>query len=126
MRSHPSRAGADARPPAPLDATLHVILARCRRGAYAAERDAADLDRESTIADIMTGQVEGVERVIALNPAEAWARDVTEDVAIEIARRIGRAGDRAPIRPDLRDFIERHAGLDFARGLAVAEPAFCG
>src|ERR1700721_2861936 len=110
----------------PLDATLHMIIARHRNGAFAAERNASDLDLESTIADIMTGQIENVERVIAFNPAEAWSREVTEDIAIEIANRIGR--DRgmngAPIQPALRDFIEEHAGLDYARGLAVAEREF--
>jgi hypothetical protein len=116
-----------ARAPAahlPLDATLHMVIARHRRGAYAAERDVAALDRETTIADIMTGEVADVERVIALNPAEAWAREVTEDIAIEIARRLGRRTAPQPIDPALRDFIERHAGLALARGLGVAEPAF--
>ena len=117
----PARRPADHRP---LDATLHMIIARHRRGAYAAERDVAALDRETTIADIMAGEVADVERVIALNPAEAWAREVTEDIAIEIAQRIGRRQAPLPIDPALRDFIERHAGLEFARGLAVAEPAF--
>ena len=51
--------------PGPPDATLHMIIARHRRGAYAAERDVGDLGREATIADIMNGQVEDVEQVIA-------------------------------------------------------------
>ena len=110
--------------PGPLDVTLHLIIARHHDGAYAAERDVAALDFESTVADIMAGQIEEVERVIALNPAEAWAREVTEDIAIEIARRIGRQNGSRPIQPGLRDFIEQHAGLEFARGLALTEPAF--
>jgi hypothetical protein len=112
----------------PLDATLHMIIARHRNGAFAAEREVNDLDLETTIADIMSGQVEDVERVIAFNPAEAWSREVTEDIAIEIANRIGRCrrqgSAQSPIRPALRDFIEEHAGIHYARGLAVAEPAF--
>jgi hypothetical protein len=101
-----------------------MIIARHRAGAFAAERDVDDLGLESTIADIMAGQVADVERVIAFNPAEAWSRDATEDIAIEIARRIGRAKSCEPIAPALRDFIETHAGLDFARGLAVDERTF--
>jgi hypothetical protein len=104
----------------PLDATLHMIIARNGRAAFAAERNVSDLGLESTIADIMAGQVEDVERVIAFNPAEAWSRDATEDIAIEIANRIG----HDPIAPALRDFIETHAGLDYTRGLRVTERAF--
>jgi hypothetical protein len=72
----------------------------------------------------MAGQVEDVERVIAFNPAEAWSRDATEDIAIEIARRIGRATACEPIARALRDFIETHAGADYARGLAVEDRTF--
>ena len=106
--------------PGPPDTTLHMIIARHRRGAYAAERDVGDLGREATIADIMNGQVEDVERVLAFNPAECWSRDATEDIAIEIANRIG----NGPIRAAVRDFIEAHAGLEYTRGLLVAEPTF--
>jgi hypothetical protein len=106
----------------PLDLTLHMIIARHRNGAFAAERDVGDLGLESTIADIMAGQVEDVERVIAFNPTEAWSRDATEDIAIEIAHRVGQT--TGPIQPALRDFIETHAGPDFARGLAVVERVF--
>jgi len=106
---------------AALDVTLYMIIARHRNGAFAAERSVSDLGLESTIGDIMSGEVEDVERVIAFNPAEAWSRDATEDIAIEIARRIGPAG---PIHPALRDFIETHAGPDHARGLAVIERVF--
>jgi hypothetical protein len=113
-----------AAPTAPPDATLHMIIARHRTGAFAAERAVDDLGRESTIADIMAGQVEDVERVIAFNPAEAWSHDATEDIAIEIARRLGRAKAPGPVAPALRDFIATHAGEEFARGLAVIERAF--
>ena len=106
--------------PACPDATLHMIIARHRRGAYAAERDVGDLSLEATIADIISGQVEDVERVIAFNPAECWSRDATEDIAIEIANRVGRESVRAAVR----DFIETHAGLDYARGLELAERTF--
>jgi hypothetical protein len=106
--------------PGPPDATLHMVIARHRQGAYAAERDVDDLGLEATIADIMSGQVEDVERIIAFNPAECWSRDATEDIAIEIANRVG----QGPIRASVRDFIEAHAGLDYTHGLAVAERTF--
>jgi hypothetical protein len=106
--------------PAPPDTTLHMIIARNGKVAYAAERVVDDLGLEATIADIMSGQVDDIERVIAFNPAECWSRDATEDIAMEIANRIG----QTPIRPALRDFIEMHAGLDYTLGFAVAERTF--
>jgi hypothetical protein len=88
---------------------------------YFAERDLADAcDRATTIRDIATGQVEGVVRVYAFNPVEHTADDVTEEIAIAIANAAG----SEPITAGLRDFIEEHAGLDYARGLAVADRAF--
>jgi len=106
--------------PGTPDTTLHMIIARHGKVAYAAERVVDDLGFEATIADIMNGQVEDIERIIAFNPAECWSRDATEDIAIEIANRIG----QTPIRPALRDFIETHAGLDYTRGVAIAERTF--
>ena len=120
----PPRSALRSVPLVPPDATLHMIIARHRAGAFSAERDVDDLGLETTIADIMAGQIADVERVIAFNPAEAWSRDATEDIAIEIARRIGRARAGEPIAPALRDFIETHAGADYARGLAVDERTF--
>jgi hypothetical protein len=46
--------------------------------------------------------------VIALNTTEGWSRDVSEDVAIELADRIVIDGRDTP--PWLEDFIERHRG----------------
>ena len=120
----PPRSALRSVPLVPPDATLHMIIARHRAGAFSAERDVDDLGLETTIADIMAGQIADVERVIAFNPAEAWSRDATEDIAIEIARRIGRAKAGEPIAPALRDFIETHAGADFAHGLTVEERTF--
>src|SRR6266850_164040 len=113
-----ARRGPMRHPPLPRtpDATLHMIIARHGTTAYAAERVVDDLGLEATIADIMNGQVEDIERVIALNPAECWSRDATEDIAIEIANRVG----QGPIRASVRDFIEAHAGLDYTHGAGVA------
>ena len=83
--------------------------------------DLADAcDRATTIRDIATGQVEGVVRVFAFNPVEHTADDVTEEIAIAIANGAG----TEPITVALRDFIETHAGLDYARGLAIADRSF--
>jgi len=103
------------------DVTHYAILCATRDVAYFVERTLEDAaSRETTIADIMAGQVTGVEKVLAFNCAEHIADDVTEEIAIEIANRCG----AEPISPVLHAFIEVHAGPAFARGLAIAERSF--
>src|SRR5690348_686535 len=98
------------------DVTHYTILCAHRGLGFFAERELeASASREATIADIMAGQVEGVEKVFAFNPAEHIADDVTEEIAVEIANRLDPA---ASIRLELRDFIEANAGLAYARGFA--------
>jgi hypothetical protein len=105
-----------------LDVTHYAILCIHKGLGFFAERPLeASASREAAIADIMAGQVEGVAKVFCFNPAEHIADDVTEEIAVEIANRLDPA---APIRPELRDFIEANAGLAAARGLAVDDPSF--
>ena len=104
------------------DVTHYAILCVDRGLAWFAERRLADCAcRETTIRDIMSGEVECVEKVIAFNPAEHTADDVTADIAVAIARRLDA---NEGVRPELLDFVETHAGLAFTRGLRRAEPAF--
>jgi hypothetical protein len=81
----------------------------------------AACSRDAVIRDIADGQVEGVARVFAFNPAEHVADDVTEEIAIALARR---CPPGEPITPAVRDFIEANAGLAYARGLAVEDRTF--
>ena len=104
------------------DVTHYAILCVHRGLGFFAERSLeASASREAAIADIMAGQVEGVERVFAFNPAEHIADDVTEEIALAIASRLDPA---SPIRPELRDFLEANAGLDTVRGLSVDDRSF--
>jgi len=104
------------------DVTHYAILCVDRSLAWLAERRLDDsVSRETTIRDIMSGEVECVEKVIAFNCAEHTADDVTADIAIAIARRLDPAES---VRPALLDFIESHAGLAFTRGLRRMEPSF--
>jgi hypothetical protein len=104
------------------DVTHYAILCVDRGLAWFAERRLEDgASREITIRDIMRGEVECVEKVIAFNPAEHTADDVTADIAAAIARRLD---PTESVRPELLDFVEANAGLAFTRGLRRAEPAF--
>lgn len=104
------------------DVTTYAILCLNKGISYYVERALEDsCSREQTIRDIRIGQVECVAKVFAFNPIEHTADDVTEEIAVEIARGLD-PGE--PISPELRDFIEHAAGLEMARGLRVYDPTF--
>src|ERR1700676_2323780 len=63
----------------------------------AAEAAEADATLESIIDDLLTGQFNNPLRVVAFNTSEGWSRDVSEDVAREVLRRL--AGHRLAASP---------------------------
>lgn len=80
------------------------------------------LAEAAVIADIMAGSLDGqVDKVDRYDTDEHTADNITEDIAISIARHYV-IGDL--IRPDLADFIEKHAGLQYTRGLRRDERTF--
>lgn len=96
------------------DADLFVIeadiVAQGRRERYFAERDAARTNRRDTLTDIVTGQIARVRRVLSFNPAEGWARDVSEDMARDALR--AALENRQGVPDHLMDFLEEHLGCD--------------
>ncbi len=70
--------------------------------------DVEQADLETVITDLMSGQYSDPVRVVAFNTAEHWADDVSQDVALEIQRRLDLAGDELP--SSIEAFIEMHAG----------------
>ena len=94
-----------------LDRSFFAILCRNARADFLAERSLADTtSRAETIADILNGQVEDVQRVIEFNPVEGTARDASEDIAREIAGLLTEQVGRR----DLRDFLEEQLGVGTA------------
>jgi hypothetical protein len=63
-------------------------------------------DRETVIADLLEGQYSEPVRIVAFNTAERWSRDVSEDIAGELARRSALKGDEPPSA--LEGFLDRH------------------
>jgi hypothetical protein len=61
-----------------------------------AETDVAEADLETTINDLVSGQHKEPVRVVAFNTAEHWSEDASEDIAREIMRRLGVAGQALP------------------------------
>jgi hypothetical protein len=82
----------------------------CVGVAHASELD--PLDR------LMSGQHNDPLRVVAFNTTERWSEDLSQDVAREIMRRLGLAGDDVP--SSLESFIDRHLGSDRQLTLRLA------
>jgi len=79
-----------------------------RLGRVWPETDEERTDREIVITDLMTGQYSNPVRVVAFNTAEGWSRDMSEEIADELARWYAEQDREVP--PILGDFIERHGG----------------
>ena len=93
------------------DQTVYLVLndfGPLGRAYCEASEDRSDL--ETPISDLMTGQYENPARVVAFNTAERWSKDVSEDIAREIMRRVGLAGDALP--SSLEAFVDQHLGPD--------------
>ncbi len=97
------------------DTTLHVVECAFGRVRYLKEMDLADADQETVVRDLLAGQFDAPLRVIAFNPDEGWARDVSEDIAREVVLRTWREGDT--LVHGVRAFCERQG---VALPLAVA------
>ena len=95
--------------PTDHDQTIYLVVNNFRHlGTAFTETDVEQADIETVITDLMSGQYSDPIRVVAFNTAEHWADDVSQDVALEIQRRVDLAGDELP--PSIEAFVETHAG----------------
>ena len=67
--------------------------------------DVGDTDRSTLIRHLLEGQYMSPVRIVAFNTAEGWSRDVTEDIAAELAQA---CADRGEMPPSIADFIADH------------------
>lgn len=72
------------------------------------ETDVRRADLEAVIMDMLEGQYSDPVRVIGINTAEGWSRDVSADVAQEIRYRCDLQMRDVPFY--LENFVERHEG----------------
>ena len=47
------------------------------------ETDPSQADRQTVLSDLLSGQYERPLRIVAFNPTEGWALDVTAEIAAE-------------------------------------------
>jgi hypothetical protein len=47
------------------------------------ETDPSQADRQTVLSDLLSGEYRRPLRIVAFNPTEGWARDVTAEFAIE-------------------------------------------
>jgi hypothetical protein len=101
------------------DQTVYLVLNDFGELGWAyceASEDRSDL--ETTISDLISGQYDNPVRVVAFNTGERWSEDVSEDVAREIMRRLGVAGNELP--SSLEAFVDGHLGPDRQLTLRLA------
>jgi hypothetical protein len=71
-------------------------LARDRRGRT---------DRATLIRHLLEDQYSSPVRIVAFNTAEGWSRDVSDEIAAELAQA---CADRGEMPPSIADFIAYH------------------
>jgi hypothetical protein len=69
------------------------------------ETDVAHTDRATLIRHLLEGQYSSPVCVVAFNTAEGWSRDVTDEIAAELAQA---CADRDEMSPSIADFIADH------------------
>jgi hypothetical protein len=80
-----------------FDVTVHLVLNDFGKlGRSYLETDEERADLETIIGNLMVGEYSNPKRIIALNTAEGWSRDVSEDVAWEILARAEKWGGVLP------------------------------
>ena len=104
--------------PETLDRDIYLVLEDfgAKLGCAWRETDEADTERPTLIRHLLEGQYDNPVRIIAFNTAEGWSRDVSQEVADELAQRIAAQELESP--SDLQDFIDQHGSGRPLRGTA--------
>jgi hypothetical protein len=79
-----------------------------RNGRVYREADVDEIDLETVVADLLSGQYKNPVRIVAFNTAEKWSQDVSADVAHELRHRCDEQMRDIPF--GLQDFVDRYEG----------------
>ena len=93
-----------------FDVTVHIVLDDFgKAGRIYRETAEEETTLGSVVDDLLTGQFNNPVRVVAFNTSEGWSRDVSEDVAREVVRRV--AGG-SPLAFSSRQFVQTYVDED--------------
>ena len=84
------------------------------------EVDEAEADRATSFAASSKANTNNPIRIVCFNTSEGWARDVTEDIALEIKEWSERKGEL--LSPGLRDFIDYQFELQIGLSVTLVQP----
>jgi hypothetical protein len=94
-----------------FDVTVHIVLDDYgKAGRVYRETDECEASLETVIDDLLTGQFNNPVRVVVFNTSEGRSRDVSEDVAREVVKRVAQRG--RPLPASSRNFVETYVGED--------------
>jgi len=82
------------------------------------ETDPSQADRQTVLSNLLSGQYDRLLRIVAFNPTEGWARDVTAEIAYEALSH----PDEDDISPSARAFVEAVGHKNCARKDRVPSP----
>jgi hypothetical protein len=99
-------------PTAPVNADTYLVVDNFGSlGTVYRETDIYLANEKTVIADMLSGQFNSPERVVAFNTVDGWARDVSEDIARQIANSVWDASD---LSKSALEFVERQLGENWA------------
>jgi hypothetical protein len=90
------------------DVTVYLVLDDFGNLGRASEADEEKADKETVIRDLLCGQYTNPVRVVVISPVEGWSRDVSADIAREVAARSW--GECQPLPSGTKWFVEHHLG----------------
>ena len=102
-----------------FDVTVHIELddyGKARR--VYRKTDEEDATLGSVVDDLLTGQFNNPVRVVAFNTSEGWSRDVSEDIAREVLRRVGGRSLATRSRTFVQTYVDEHELLRAEAGAA--------
>jgi hypothetical protein len=101
------------------DQNVYLVL-DCfdRNGCAWREAGVEATDVETVISDLLSGQYNDPQRVIAFNTHDHWAEDVSEDIARELQRRADLAYQ--DLSSTVERFVLRHVGRERQLNLRLA------
>ena len=99
-----------------LDKDFYLVLEDFRSGPAFRETNEG-ITYITLIDDLLTGQYDEVQRIVAFNPVEGWSRDASEDIAGALESHI--AAEGRDVSEGLRDFIEGQLGRKLGQQLVL-------